>query len=383
MELEQLLSQIAIWSNREQAIRREKHKRGESFNIFKACGVDHYEVTHSSIIAEFLNPKGSHGQETLFTQAFVEMLAQNDFDFLMNNIKVEKEFVIPDGRIDIIIYNGNNQSIIIENKIYASDQVAQLKRYDDYAKKKYYNGYKILYLTLDGRNPIDEDSQKIDYIPISYQSDIIDWLTRCKHLSIDKPLIRETLNQYIRHIQELTSTIEMETQNKTEILDILIKNHTATIQIMNMQNTLERFIIETKIIPVLKRIADNYNLEFRIDVDTFMAKKPNNGFQMYPKMQTNWHMQFAFDNGGWKNMAVGLTWNDEDTNKEIKRLNMFTGGPNKLWFYGWTYVEERNWDIEYLLNVANNIEEFELYYSNMVENILKSLQTEGFFDFQK
>lgn len=386
MELEQLLNQIAIWSNREQTIRREKYKRGESFNIFKACGVNHYEVTHSSIIAEFLNPKGSHGQGTLFVEAFIEKLKLQDFDFSLNDIVVSTEYVIPNGRFDIIIYNGNKQAIIIENKIYAQDQWMQLKKYDDYAKDKYSNGYRIVYLTLDGRDSADDASQKIGYIPISYQSDIIDWLTRCKHLSIDKPLIRETLNQYIRHIQELTSTIEMEAQNKTEILDLLLKNHTATIQIMNMQNALEQFIIETKIIPVLERIADKYNLKFEINVNTFMAKKANNGFQMYPKIPIDWHMQFAFDNGGWKNMAVGLVWNDgqKDTNKAIeKRLNIFDDGPNKLWFYGWTYVKDRNWDTEYLLNVANNIEEFEQYYSNMVENILKSLQTEGFFDFQK
>lgn len=386
MELEQLLNQIAIWSNREQTIRREKYKRGESFNIFKACGVNHYEVTHSSIIAEFLNPKGSHGQGTLFVEAFIEKLKLQDFDFSLNDIVVSTEYVIPNGRFDIIIYNGNKQAIIIENKIYAQDQWMQLKKYDDYAKDKYSNGYRIVYLTLDGRDSADDASQKIGYIPISYQSDIIDWLTRCKHLSIDKPLIRETLNQYIRHIQELTSTIEMEAQNKTEILDLLLKNHTATIQIMNMQNALEQFIIETKIIPVLERIADKYNLKFEINVNTFMAKKANNGFQMYPKIPIDWHMQFAFDNGGWKNMAVGLVWNDgqKDTNKAIeKRLNIFDDGPSKLWFYGWTYVKDRNWDTEYLLNVANNIEEFEQYYSNMVENILKSLQTEGFFDFQK
>ena len=103
MELEQLLNQIAIWLNREQTFRREKYNRGESFNIFKACGVDHYEVTHSSIIAEFLNPKGSHGQGTLFVEAFIEKFNLQDFDFSLNDIVVSTEYVIPNGRFDIII----------------------------------------------------------------------------------------------------------------------------------------------------------------------------------------------------------------------------------------------------------------------------------------
>ena len=202
MELEQLLNQIAIWSNREQTIRREKYKRGESFNIFKACGVDHYEVTHSSIIAEFLNPKGSHGQGTLFVEAFIEKLKLQDFDFSLNDIVVSTEYVIPNGRFDIIIYNGDKQAIIIENKIYAQDQWMQLKKYDDYAKYKYSNGYRIVYLTLDEHLPTDEASNSVDFVPISYKFHIIDWLIQCKHLAIDKPLIRETLNQYILSIQK-------------------------------------------------------------------------------------------------------------------------------------------------------------------------------------
>ena len=37
---------------------------GARFNVFGLCGVDHYENTHSNIIAEFLNPKGSHSLGT-------------------------------------------------------------------------------------------------------------------------------------------------------------------------------------------------------------------------------------------------------------------------------------------------------------------------------
>ena len=384
MELEQLLSQIAIWSNREQTIRQEKYKRGESFNIFKVCGVDYYEVTHSSIIAEFLNPLGSHGQGTLFLEAFIEKLKLQDFEFSMNEVAVTTEYVIPNGRFDIIIYNGDKQAIIIENKIYAQDQWMQLKKYDNYAKCKYTNGYKILYLTLDEHLPTDEASKSVDFVSLSYNPNIIDWLIQCKHLAIDKPLIRETINQYILHVKALTETTDMDSMNKKEILELLVKNHTATAQILNVQNDLERFIIETKVVPILKGIADKYNLRFEMDVNAFMAKRANQGFQMYPITPTDWHIQFAFDKNGWKNLAVGLIWNDEHQDKTAKkRLEIFSDGPNVLWFYGWTYVKERNWNAEYLLNIANNIIEFERYYMELIDHILKSIQNEGFYDCQK
>lgn len=378
MELEQLLNQIAIWSNREQTIRREKYKRGESFNIFKACGVDHYEVTHSSIIAEFLNPKGSHGQGTLFVEAFIEKLKLQDFDFSLNDIVVSTEYVIPNGRFDIIIYNGDKQAIIIENKIYAQDQWMQLKKYDDYAKYKYSNGYRIVYLTLDEHLPTDEASNSVDFVPISYKFHIIDWLIQCKHLAIDKPLIRETLNQYILHLKELTETTDMDSMNQNEIIKLLISNNTTTAQIFNLKDEIEQYVLEEYIFPTLKKIASDYNLNFEYDED-FYSKSRYTGFVLSPKVPTTWHIWFEFGKGEWKQLYVGVVWDKEQrsTHKAMKRLNIFDYGPNDVWFFGWKNVKNPDWNIDYLLKVANNMADFEMYYREIIGVILDSMKQEG------
>lgn len=378
MELEQLLNQIAIWSNREQTIRREKYKRGESFNIFKTCGVDHYEVTHSSIIAEFLNPKGSHGQGTLFVEAFIEKLKLQDFDFSLNDIVVSTEYVIPNGRFDIIIYNGDKQAIIIENKIYAQDQWMQLKKYDDYAKDKYSNGYRIVYLTLDEHLPTDEASNSVDFVPISYKFHIIDWLIQCKHLAIDKPLIRETLNQYILHLKELTETTDMDSMNQNEIIKLLISNNTTTAQIFNLKDEIEQYVLEEYIFPTLKKIASDYNLNFEYDED-FYSKSRYTGFVLSPKVPTTWHIWFEFGKGEWKQLYVGVVWDKEQrsTHKAMKRLNIFDYGPNDVWFFGWKNVKNPDWNIDYLLKVANNMADFEMYYREIIGVILDSMKQEG------
>ena len=378
MELEQLLNQIAIWSNREQTIRREKYKRGESFNIFKACGVDHYEVTHSSMIAEFLNPKGSHGQGTLFVEAFIEKLKLQDFDFSLNDIVVSTEYVIPNGRFDIIIYNGDKQAIIIENKIYAQDQWMQLKKYDDYAKDKYSNGYRIVYLTLDEHLPTDEASNSVDFVPISYKFHIIDWLIQCKHLAIDKPLIRETLNQYILHLKELTETTDMDSMNQNEIIKFLISNNTTTAQIFNLKDEIEQYVLEEYIFPALKKIASDYNLNFEYDED-FYSKSRYTGFVLSPKVPTTWHIWFEFGKGEWKQLYVGVVWDKEQrsTHKAMKRLNIFDYGPNDVWFFGWKNVKNPDWNIDYLLKVANNMADFEMYYREIIGVILDSMKQEG------
>ena len=45
-KIQSLLQQVQVLVSKEKAIQHEKYRRGESFNIFKACGVNHYEVTH-------------------------------------------------------------------------------------------------------------------------------------------------------------------------------------------------------------------------------------------------------------------------------------------------------------------------------------------------
>ena len=381
MELEQLLNQIAIWSNREQTIRREIYKRGESFNIFKACGVDHYEVTHSSIIAEFLNPKGSHGQGTLFVEAFIESLNLQDFDFSLNGVEVATEMVTPNGRIDIVISNNNKQAVIIENKIYASDQWKQLKRYDDFAKTKYTNGYKILYLTLNGSDPNDEGSKKVDYVTISYKHHIIDWLLRCKHLAIDKPLIRETLNQYIQHIKNLTITIDMDTDNKNSIIKLLIENHQATEKILNMQRDLEEHIVKNILFRALEGVGHEFNMQFDCkDINRFFSKSAQAWFSFTPtpNQSSTWYLAFEFGAGNWRTLEWGLVWdeNHRRDRKALRQLPIFGKKPNDLWFYGWDYVSDGDWDTKYLLEMANDIEKFKQFYRGLISSVLENISPE-------
>ena len=374
-QLQSLLDKLSKEVSRENTKLEEKKSRGESFNIFSICGVNHYEVTHSAIIAEFLDPQGSHGQGLAFVKAFVESLNLQDFDFSLNGVEVATEMVTPNGRIDIVISNNNKQAIIIENKIYATDQWKQLKRYDEFAKTKYPNGYKILYLTLNGNDPNDDESRKVEYITISYKHHIIDWLLQCKLLAIDKPLIRETLNQYIQHIKNLTNTIEMENNEKNSIIELLIKYPQETAKIINTQWDMEEYIVKTYLFPTLERVAQKFDMRFYCeDTNRLFSRSSSAYFAMIPNKSTSWHIAFEFAKGSWRDLEVGLVWNKEqrEVRRSIKLLTpIFDKGPNNIWFYGWKYVNHPSWDTAYLLEVANNPKEFEAEYEELINDILK------------
>src|SRR2546423_13058712 len=57
-----------------QRLRAELQSRdAPDFNVFRVLGVMRHEVTtHSSMLAELLDPSGSHGQGWLFLESFVK-----------------------------------------------------------------------------------------------------------------------------------------------------------------------------------------------------------------------------------------------------------------------------------------------------------------------
>ena len=72
--------------------RNKRRESGDMFNIFEILKAEHYEVsTHSAILAELLNPKGSHGCTDLFLKSFLEVLDQKEFFQNLCDVTVEVE----------------------------------------------------------------------------------------------------------------------------------------------------------------------------------------------------------------------------------------------------------------------------------------------------
>src|SRR5690606_4244508 len=118
---------------------------GDNFNIFKTLGLSTSEVRlHSALLAELLNPKGSHGLKEKFLKLFIQKIVMNNEDTI-DLSEIEKATVVVEkwvgyidvernigGYIDILIQLSNDRAIIIENKIYAGDQEGQLRRYHNF-----------------------------------------------------------------------------------------------------------------------------------------------------------------------------------------------------------------------------------------------------------
>ena len=216
--LQNLLQQISTITQKNNEL---LDATGGRFNMFHICGVNHYENTHSAIIAELLNPNGSHSLKSAFLQAFLSLI-NKDFippTFNPSTAIIYTEYTTDNGRIDILIEDNQKNALIIENKIYATDQHEQLKRYNQYAQNKY-KAHNIYYLTLFGDKASLQSGEGVSYLPISYSDTIIKWLEKCIALAARLPLVRETLIQYSNHLKVLTNQ-DMNTKNQEEIVKTL------------------------------------------------------------------------------------------------------------------------------------------------------------------
>jgi len=183
---------------------------GESFNVFTILGLRTAEVrTHSAFIAELLNPRGAHGQDTTYLRLFLKELKIDRDRFDPTGASVQVEYPIGPvdkegcngGRIDIVLTDARNCRILIENKIYAGDGDNQLLRYHNFSPDAV-----LIYLTPDGHPPSETSTggKAIEVERVSYGKQILQWLEDCHKASVSLPVVRETIQQYKYLIRELT-----------------------------------------------------------------------------------------------------------------------------------------------------------------------------------
>ena len=353
---ERLLANILNLYKQSEERRTQKEKQGEYFNVFNTIGLRTEEVRlHSAMIAELLNPNGSHGLSKQFLQAFLERLGlPSDYIREAKGTTTER-YIGPKtkthgGRIDIIIEDGN-RAIIIENKIYAEDQENQLLRYYNYGKENYNDDFKLIYLTLEGDNA-DKKSlggKDIIYIEMSYIKDISEWLEKCIEIANEKPLAKAVIIQYRELIKQITNT-DMDTQYEEELLDLMVKpdNAIAMSEMLAIEDEWFSRIMDRYIWNPLEEYASLKNMKMEKEVDPGYET----GALVYKKEWENCGLFVWTDSKRyWSDMYISISYNGAPGRNRIKKekrmkLDCFEEDPDIDNPYGRVYlpVDMRNWD---------------------------------------
>ncbi|MDR3048343.1 MAG: PD-(D/E)XK nuclease family protein [Elusimicrobiota bacterium] len=369
---------------------------GENFNVFEMF-VGHYELKHSKFIAELLNPTGSHGQGDIFLKLFVKEANINNF--ATETAEVETEHSFNDnvgGRIDIVIKNNRGEQIFIENKIYADDGNTQLLRYHEYKPNA-----RILYLTLDGAEPSEKSVGNIDETKkqwltmISYSETIIKWLENCKKEAVNMPLLRETISQYIFHIQDLTNQTRSKKMSK-EIAEVIAKNAenfeaALKIQMTGVLEEAKRQIAKNTFENAFSALAAELNLHSNVikgyEKDSSNTEKPYDWWGVEFKDEKWKSFTIRFAGNGWSNCGFYFQSKDEGDKKWIdyldqerqKNKDKYKSDENSWLFYQKDFPY--NWDKNFFLEMLKEpqkekiksefkrvIEEFKEYRNKFEKN---------------
>ena len=384
----------------------------EDFNIFSILRNEYDEVNlHSKFIVELLKNK-NYGKK--FIEIFLEKLEIQVFNYENVNIFSEYSKGIK-GRIDILLEfskDKEKKAIIIENKIYAEDQIEQLNRYYySMINKNYSNDeLEIVYLTLDGSEPTEESTKgltkeiKEKIIIISYKENIIEWLNDCIKEVAEVPIIRETLIQYRSLLKKITGKenkkmikeIEKMVLSNNEYLKMIYKIDYVLLREIKidlqfkfwekLEEKLNEIAIKRKI--KLETNLGYPNLHYSIDLVKnypkkkffglmYFIKEIENRGKLYLRIEVEDRVYYGFriiDNNGKNNFNMI----DDYLEKEFKELNF----RRTDWWLGLKYIsnfENLNEFIDFkyfnenlaiLLNNDEKLEKLVKYISRDIEETL-------------
>lgn len=382
-----LLEKVRKIINKEDLLKKEKIRRGEYFNIFEIMNAETNEVnTHSSILAELLNPNASHGCATSFLDLFLNrinnLLEDNILTFDRKNTKVHVEHSIglisedkeTGGRLDLLI-ESNNHAIIIENKVYAGDQPKQLYRYRQYGDEKFGSGnYLLLYLTLDAHSPNKESingskgelEEGKDFLCISYKNFIREWLKDCMEKAYNKPLVRETIVQYYNLLSSLTYQ-NMEEKTKKELINLLATedNFAIVFRIYNNFNEILNKIIQTELRKQVEEIATELNL--KLDFRNINWSEQYSHFLLDKPEWNTGCICFEFLKNGFRDFKYGIHFKNKDTTEQNEKLRAKIQeripGHSNMWWATLNCFKIRDW---------NNRGVYEKLYSGEIKKEMKA-----------
>ena len=388
------------------------------------------ENTHSKIIAELLDPQGSHYQGRVFLDNFLETVGlKNSLDDV--SVTTERFIECEDGRgrIDIFL-ESENEVIIVENKIDAGEQESQIQKYVKCIQLENKDKPKriiVLYLTKEGHHPsgyslgdIEIKDSKMylrgneiaDFINISYAKEILIWIE--KNLADIENIsnLREIILQYQKAVKVIIQKEEnkmnlqdflLKEENKDILID-LIENYEEFIQYINKDQNCKNIIQEENLEQVIKRIKSTLrHIVAKSIVEQLKKYAKENNFEMnenefangvkhsplniYKKewlMNEETILSFSIENGQydfWGEFYYGIRKRSEKfpyknkdiENKNLKALVEKNPKMNKSnWWVVWKSFELQMYENEFCIKVLKEGEE--KVAVKYVENFIKFIE---------
>lgn len=234
MNINQIKHLLADASKTIENYNKSKKENEKSFNLLEISGISWLEVRMCRILAEIINPHGSHEQKSRFLKSFVSEVLEIDVpDNELQKATVVTEYPTDkQRRIDIVI-STDNIFIPIEVKLFAKDQKNQCGEYYKFASSKSKQPIKVYYLTIDGHlpqethglTPVKKDGELVGFEEVSvlsFKTDICNWLGKIIDETNDIPKIIFGIEQFKNALENLGGN--MDSELKRDIASVISEN---------------------------------------------------------------------------------------------------------------------------------------------------------------
>ena len=196
------------------------------FNVFHLIEADENKL--SDILADLLDPKGSHGQGDLFLRLLFERLEISPETSATLNARVSREAPTETiknrkRRMDILVRAGI--TLAIENKVDSKDQDKQVPDYLEHLRldtQRNAPQSTLIYLTPNDRRPQSlsaEETRQYEALRTlhcwAYQDKLKDWLASCQS-ACTAAKIKHFLMDFIAYIETDLKRDAEENEEKTD-----------------------------------------------------------------------------------------------------------------------------------------------------------------------
>ena len=330
-KFESILKQIKVLNDK---LEIKKLRGNNDYNLFLSLLDINDEVRlHSRFIYSLLDPNSSHYQKELFLELFIKACGLENFGLDPQIAKVYKEYE----NIDIYITDGAKH-IILENKINAGDQEAQIKRYIETIQKENDGEADIyvLFLSKKGQEPSDyslsglkieggkilekNGNEVAKFKAVSYNKEIMEWLDSCLDEAGNLVNLVAVISQYKNVIEKIYGTYKGVEMDAKKIREIILENYDLVDNIRNRYFDMANIHKMNTFMPNVKTELEKMLSQDQWCIEVRDAKTTKRLFSPISFYKYSWdgviNFRLEFDSGNFLNPYIGLAYDTKRIKKE-------------------------------------------------------------------
>lgn len=307
----------------------------------------------SWVLADLLNPKGTHAQGAIFLELFLKHFGlEEGFLPLAVHARISTEKTtdrLPNTmrRMDIFLDLGTG-AITIENKPWAGDQKNQCRDYLAQLALSHPARHCLLYLSASGNPPSVESIPQVEReaaeakgrVKVLAYPQLIEWLKDCRRES-QSERVGAFLNEFADYIHKQFVRLEMTELQK--VVDIALETRQsleAALEIANANNEIRHRLLGTLEQQIRDKLPQGWRLEWGLTRNDYWARYA--GFRILCPEATLYGVCFEFQS----TQCAGLIYGISKTNEALPGLpdvrhcldrSIAVGKSNQWWPWYWEF----------------------------------------------